>query len=45
MNNIYTSFTMETEGALESNAGGTVSYLVNGTVATLANNSLVSETK
>lgn len=43
MNNIYTSFTMETEGALESNAGGTVSYLVNGTVATLANNSLVSE--
>ena len=43
MNNVYTSFAMETEGALESNAGGTVSYLVNGSMATLTNNSLITE--
>lgn len=42
-NNVYTSFAMETVGAFESNAGGTISYLVNGSPAALSNNSLITQ--
>jgi hypothetical protein len=40
-NNVYLSFAMETEGSLQSNAGGTITYLVNGSPSALVNNSLL----
>lgn len=40
-NNLYVSFAMETEGSLQANAGGKITYIVNGTVSSLVNNSLV----
>lgn len=40
-NNVYLSFAIQTEGAVQSNAGGTITYLVNGNTSSLVNNSLI----